>query len=99
MELRLEINANAETAVFPTGRDTGTLSIVGLVTTETVAVQIPRVAHPVTATDAHWTNLIQDGDAVQLDVNNNAIRVPGNLLVRLKKDAGVASNAYGVRFS
>lgn len=77
-----------------------TLSIVGLVTTETVAVQIPRVAEPVEATDAHWTALIVDSEAVVLSVTNNAIRIPSGLdPVRLVKAAGVDDNAYGIKLS
>ena len=77
-----------------------TLSIVGLVTTETVAVQIPRVAEPVEATDANWTDLIVDSEAVVLSVTNNAIMLPSRLdPVRLVKAAGVEENAYGVKLS
>lgn len=99
MELLLAITDAAATKVFFTGGNTGTLSIVGLVTTETVAVQIPRVEAPDAETDAHWTNLIQDGTAVQLDVYNNCIIIPARLNIRLVKAAGVSSNAYGVRWS
>ncbi len=81
----------------PTGWNP-TLAIVGLVTTEQVAVQIPRVVEPVTATDAHWTPMMQDGEAVVLNADNNVIRLPGALIVRLVKDVGVAGNEYGVRW-
>lgn len=76
-----------------------TLAIVGLVTTEQVAVQIPRVAEPVMATDAHWTPMMQDGEAVVLNADNKVIRLPGALIVRLVKDAGIAGNEYGVRWT
>jgi hypothetical protein len=98
MELMFAITANAEKKSRFTVNPT-TLSIVGLVTTETVAVQIPRVESPDDATDADWTNLVQDGTAVQLDVDNNCIRIPARLNIRLVKAAGVASNAYGVRWA
>jgi len=76
-----------------------TLSLVGLVTTETVSVQIPRVVDPDWDDDDHWTPLVQDGIAITLSVNDNVVYVPANLLIRLVKDAGVADNAYGVRWS
>lgn len=74
------------------------LALVGLVTTEQVAVQIPRVEHPEPSNPAHWTPWIQDGVAVALSASNSVIRVPSALIMRLVKDAGVAGNEYGVRW-
>jgi len=99
MHLILPVNADAAKTMFSTGGNTGTLSLIGLVTTETVAVQIPRVASPDATDDDHWTALMQDGTAVELTADNNVVRIPASLLIRLNKAAGVAANAYGVRFS
>lgn len=96
MNMVLEISASAEKKSFATLGTTGVLSIVGLVTTETVAIEIPRVDSPNVSTDAHWTALMQDDAAVTLRAGHNVVRIPGKLLVRLNKDAGVSSNAYGV---
>jgi hypothetical protein len=84
---------------FVTAGKTGTLSLIGLVTTEKVAIQVPRVQSPDADEDSHWTPLVQDGLPITLDAANNVILVPANLLVRLVKDAGVAGNAYGVQWS
>jgi len=99
MNLILPINADAAVKSFVTGGNSGTLSIVGLVTTETVAVQIPRVASPDETNDAHWTPLMQNDAAVVLRAGHNAENTPCSLLVRLVKDAGVAGNAFGVNWS
>lgn len=99
MNLILPVNADAGVIKFVTGGNSGTLSIVGLVTTETVAIQVPRVESPDEANDAHWTPLMQNDAAVVLRAGHNAENTPCNLLVRLVKDAGVAGNAYGVQWS
>jgi len=99
MNLILPINADAAVKSFVTGGNSGTLSIVGLVTTETVAIQIPRVETPDEANDAHWTAMVQEGDPVVLKVDNNAVRIPARINIRLVKAAGVAGNLYGIRWS
>ena len=90
----LPISASAAKKAY---RLSGNLMLVGTVTTETVAVEIPVVENPVEATDAHWTALIQEGTAVALSATDNAIRIDGNMQIRLNKAAGGAGNAYGVR--
>ena len=90
----LPISADAAKKAY---RLSGNLMLVGTVTTETVAVEIPVVENPVEATDAHWTPLIQEGEAVALSVTDNSIRIEGNMQIRLNKAAGVGGNAYGVR--
>lgn len=73
-------------------------SLVGLVTTEQVVIQVPRVETPDADTDAHWTPMMQDGEVVALSADNNVLLVPSAMILRLVKDAGVSSNAYGVRW-
>lgn len=98
-QIIIPVDANAAEKVFDLSGNC-TLSIIGLVTTETVAVQIPRVASPIEATDEHWTALVVDGDEIALSVTNNAIMLPSRLdQVRLVKAAGVDENAYGVKLS
>lgn len=75
----------------------GSLSIEGLVTTESVAIQIPRVAEPVLATDAHWTNFIYDSLTYVLNVNNNRVSIPFRGTYRIAKPAS-PGNAFGIRF-
>lgn len=75
----------------------GSISIVGLVTTESVAIQIPRVATPVLATDAHWTNFVYDSTTYVLDVNNNRISLPFRGTYRISKPESVG-NAFGIGF-
>lgn len=93
----LPISADAQKKSYQIGGASCVLALVGVVTTETVAIEIPAVHHPDEAVDAHWTALVQDGVAVVLDATANAILLEGNLLVRLNKSAGAAANAYGVR--
>lgn len=98
----LPVNALPGHCVIDTSGQPGrlkTLSIVGLVTTEIVSVQIPKVENPADGNDAHWTPLVQDGLAVELSSSNNVIFVPAILTLRLVKPAGVDENAYGVRWS
>jgi len=75
----------------------GSLSIVGLVTTESVAIQIPRVADPTLSNDAHWTNLIYDSITYVLDVNNNRRSIPFRGTYRIAKAASIG-NAFGIGF-
>lgn len=75
----------------------GSLSIVGLVTTESVAIEIPRVAIPDVDTDAHWTDLIYEGVTYVLDANNNRRSVPFRGTYRIAKSTS-AGNAFGVEF-
>lgn len=97
-QLIMAVNASAEKKVTPL-LWVSKISIVGLVTTETVTVQIQRVAEPVEANDAHWTDLYQNDELVQLRAGHNAEDVSGLDLVRLVKTAGVSSNAFGVKRS
>lgn len=75
----------------------GSLSIVGLVVAESVAIQIPRVADPAVATDTDWTNYVYDSTTYVLDVNNNRISLPFRGTYRIVKPAS-PGNAFGVRF-
>jgi len=75
----------------------GSLSIVGLVTDESVAIQIPRVETPVLATDEHWTNFVYDSTTYVLDVNNNRVSLPFRGTYRIVKAAS-EGNAFGIRF-
>lgn len=75
----------------------GSLSIVGLVTTESVAIQIPKVANPARDTDANWTNYIYDGITYVLNVNNNRVSLPFRGTYRIAKPESVG-NAFGIKF-
>jgi len=75
----------------------GSISIVGLVTTESVAIQIPRVASPAVDTDAHWTNFVSDSTTVVLSATNNRISLSYRGTYRIVKPASVA-NAFGISF-
>ena len=75
----------------------GSISIVGLVTTESVAIQIPRVVNPNVATDAHWTNFVYDSTTYVLDVNNNRISIPFRGTYRIAKPSS-NGNAFGIGF-
>jgi len=75
----------------------GSISIVGLVTTESVAIQIPRVASPAVDTDAHWTNFIYDSNTYVLNVNNNRVSIPFRGTYRIVKPAS-SGNAFGIGF-
>jgi len=75
----------------------GSVSIVGLVTTETVAIEIPKVANPVVGTDANWTPLVYDGTTYVLDVNNNRRSIPFRGTYRISKPAS-SGNAFGIGF-
>jgi len=75
----------------------GSVSIVGLVTTESVAIQIPRVGSPAVDTDTDWTPLIYNGTTYVLDVNNNRISIPFRGTYRIAKAESVG-NAFGIRF-
>lgn len=99
MDLVLPLTSAAEVAMVNTSRGGATLSIIGLVTSETVAVEVPRVFGPDVNNNAHWTPLMQEDEATTIRAGNNAISVPGMLVIRLKKAAGVSGNAYGVMVS
>lgn len=75
----------------------GSLSIVGLVTTESVAIQIPRVATPAVDTDAHWTNFVYDGTTYVLNATNNRVSLPFRGTYRIAK-ADSGANAFGIKF-
>jgi len=75
----------------------GSLSIVGLVTTESVAIQIPRIADPAVDTDTDWTNFVYDSTTYVLNVNNNRVSLPFRGTYRIVKPAS-PENAFGIRF-
>lgn len=75
----------------------GSISIVGLVTTESVAIQIPRVESPDVATDAHWTNFVSGGVTSVLNVSNNRISLSSRGTYRIAKPAS-GGNAFGICF-
>jgi hypothetical protein len=75
----------------------GSISIVGLVTTESVAIQIPRVATPARDTDTDWTNYVYDGTTYVLNVNNNRVSLPFRGTYRIVKAESVG-NAFGIKF-
>ena len=96
-EMILPISAVATKKMFRMGKDFTMLSLVGTVTDETVAIEIPTVENPDETVDANWTALKQATNAIILNADNNAIplsAIPS--LIRLNKDAGIADNAYGV---
>lgn len=78
---------------------TGVLSIVGLVTTEVVSIEIPRVTDPDINNDSHWTPLKQNDSPVTLRAGHNAEQILGNIYVRISKPIGVSGNTYTVRFA
>ena len=75
----------------------GSLSIVGLVVAESVAIQIPKVTSPDVDTDADWTNFIYDSTTYVLDANNNRVSIPFRGTYRIAKAESVG-NAFGIRF-
>lgn len=75
----------------------GSLSIVGLVVAESVAIQIPRVATPAVATDTDWTNFIYDSTTYVLNANNNRVSLPFRGTYRIVKPAS-PGNAFGIKF-
>ena len=75
----------------------GSISIVGLVTTESVAIEIPRVASPDIDTDADWTAIVYDGETFQLDVDNNRRSIPFRGTYRISKPVSTG-NAFGIGF-
>ena len=100
MPVLLTKSAAAAAGIRRTVGKSGTLSLIGTVTTESVAVEIPTVEEGYNLTDnAHWTPLMVDGEAFVVDASNNARRLPVDLVVRISKAAGVAGNAYGVRWT
>lgn len=97
-EMILPISDAAAQKMVRMGKDVTVLLLVGVVTTEVVDIQIPTVEEPEESNDAHWTALMQDGDAVTLNVDHNVVWLPSNhQIIRLNKATGVAANAYGVR--
>jgi len=75
----------------------GSLSIVGLVTDESVAIQIPRVETPAVGTDTDWTNYVYDSTTYVLNVTNNRVSLPFRGTYRIVKAAS-PGNAFGIRF-
>jgi hypothetical protein len=75
----------------------GSVSIIGLVTTESVAIQIPRVANPDVDTDTDWTNFVYNSITSVLNVNNNRVSLPVRGTYRIAKPASVG-NAFGIGF-
>lgn len=75
----------------------GSISIVGVVTTEDVAIEIKAVESPDVDTDLDWTPFIYDGVTYVLDVDNNRRSIPFRGTYRLAKSAS-AGNAFGVEF-
>jgi hypothetical protein len=75
----------------------GSLSIVGLVVAESVAIQIPRVANPAVNTDAHWTNFVYDSTTYVLNATNNRVSLPFRGTYRIAKAESIG-NAFGIRF-
>lgn len=75
----------------------GSISIVGVVTIESVAIEIPKVVSPDVDTDADWTALIYGGITYVLDVDNNRRSIPFRGTYRIAK-ATSAGNAFGIGF-
>jgi hypothetical protein len=75
----------------------GSLSIIGLVTSESVAIQIPRVVNPAIGTDTDWTNFVSGSTAVVLNANNNRISMLVRGTYRIVKPAS-NGNAFGIGF-
>jgi len=75
----------------------GSISIVGLVTTESVAIEIPKVENPDVSTDTDWTPLVYDGTTYVLDVDNNRRSIPFRGTYRISKPAS-NGNAFGIGF-
>jgi len=75
----------------------GALQIVGIITTEVVAIEQPIVAQPVESNDAHWTPIKSEGTAWALTADDNAFVIPGRIVIRVKKLAS-PGNAFGIRY-
>lgn len=75
----------------------GSFSIVGVVTTESVAIEIPTVVNPDKDTDLDWTPYVYEGVTYVLDVDNNRISPPFRGTYRIAKAAS-AGNAFGIGF-
>lgn len=93
----IESTVDAENKILLVGdlNTNASISIIGLVTTESVAIEIPRVATPDVDTDAHWTALVFDSTTYVLDVNNNRLGIPFRGTYRIAKPAS-AGNAFAI---
>ncbi|MBV5342721.1 hypothetical protein JZU68_03590, partial [bacterium] len=72
------------------------LTVVGLLAAETVVIEVPRVANPVAATDAHWTPFKVGGASATFTSTVNYIELPNDIIIRLKK-ATSTGNAFGIK--
>lgn len=75
----------------------GSISIVGIVTTESVAIEVPTVANPDIDTDSDWTALVYDSVTYVLNTNNNRRSIPFRGSYRISKNISTG-NAFGVEF-
>jgi len=75
----------------------GSISIVGVVVAESVAIEIPAVESPDVDTDTDWTAFVYDGETYVLDVNNNRRSIPFRGTYRIAKPESVG-NAFGIGF-
>jgi len=75
----------------------GSISIVGVVVAESVAIEIPAVESPDVDTDTDWTAFVYDGETYVLDVNNNRRSITFRGTYRIAKPESVG-NAFGIGF-
>lgn len=75
----------------------GTLSVVGVLTTEEVAIEIPTVVDPDENNDNHWTPVMSNGEAIVLNSDNNILGIPFVSTLRVNKPASTG-NAFGVDY-
>jgi len=97
----IPVQEAAKTVTYRTKADKNAktiLTLVGLLAAETLIVEVPRVANPVAATDAHWTPLKVAGASVTFTSTVNFVELPNDITIRLKK-ALSTGNAFGVKAS
>jgi len=83
----------------------GTLRLIGTVTTEKITLKQPAVVvgvDGVTALDPdnadHWTDTKFDGTTYTLDIDNTARGVPFTGVFLVAKEAGASDNAFGCEY-
>jgi hypothetical protein len=75
----------------------GSVSIIGVVTTEVVSIEIPTVVNPDVSNDADWTPLVYEENTYVLDANNNRQSIPFRGVYRIAKPESTG-NAFGIGF-
>ena len=67
----------------------------GFAGTEVLKIEVPNRADPVTATDAHWDDLKEEGTAITLDAASNMVSFHAPGIFRISKTAEADANGIG----